>query len=815
MTRAADPATEPYAWRFDDFELRPGSRQLLRGGREVELQAKVFDFIAYLVRNPGRVVDKNELLDAVWPRQVVTEAALSRCAMKARRALGDDAGDPRLLLTLHGRGFRWLLPVERIESVPAVVEPAGLPPPEVASAAAAGLPAPPAPVAAPAAGRAGPRAGSALRVPVLAALLAALLVAVAIAAGSWLSTRSDQALRGAVPLRVAILPVENATGDDRYEWARLGLMGSIGDILRHGSGLRVLPAGETLAFAEASGGEPAERQYATLAQGLGVSHLVVGRLERQPGVLRLSYRLLGPDGQVRRRTVVGADVAAITHAAGADLRAVLGLQRRRDAGIDDEFASEALLRGHARRLQGDVRGALEYFQIAAEQAPQAFWPRFERALGQRDLGDIPAAEAELERLLQETDALADPEPRISTLVGLAIIDWRTGRHELARERLDEALALAERSGDQDRIAAVHTNLGILASQLGDNTRAREQFGHAIQAELAFGQERPSGHLLLSLANAERRDGDLGAAEQHYEQALAQFRLLGERRNEAIALNAMSGLRHRQGRYVESRDLAAQALEVHRALGNRSAEVSAIYALAVAEAELGGLRAAIELAEASLALAEQLGESPKASQARSLLGQMRRDLGEWAAARALFEQALRDYEADADPRQAERQRFHLAQLELAAGDAGGAERQALELLDTLDNGSPQRSSTLRLLVRVRLAAADPEGAAEWLAEAFASADERRSGRDWGWLQALAAEVAIARGRGDEARAAYELAAAELGEHYELLRLAAALAAFEGDPQRAAELERAGREAAGERWVAADEERLRAREAVAGR
>jgi DNA-binding winged helix-turn-helix (wHTH) protein len=72
----ADPALEPIAsasaasrtCRFGEFELNPATRELRRGGERVDLQPKVFDRIAYLLEQRAWVVDKDELLQAVWPR---------------------------------------------------------------------------------------------------------------------------------------------------------------------------------------------------------------------------------------------------------------------------------------------------------------------------------------------------------------------------------------------------------------------------------------------------------------------------------------------------------------------------------------------------------------------------------------------------------------------------------------------------------------------------------------------------------------------------------------------------------------------------
>ena len=51
--------------------------------RQVTMQPKAFELLLYLIRNRHRAVDKDELQDALWPRSIVTETALTRCVMKA------------------------------------------------------------------------------------------------------------------------------------------------------------------------------------------------------------------------------------------------------------------------------------------------------------------------------------------------------------------------------------------------------------------------------------------------------------------------------------------------------------------------------------------------------------------------------------------------------------------------------------------------------------------------------------------------------------------------------------------------------------
>jgi len=72
---------------FGNFELDETARLLRFRGQPVELQPRVFELLSYLVRNAGRVVPKDELMDALWPDITVTEASLQRAVSLARRAL--------------------------------------------------------------------------------------------------------------------------------------------------------------------------------------------------------------------------------------------------------------------------------------------------------------------------------------------------------------------------------------------------------------------------------------------------------------------------------------------------------------------------------------------------------------------------------------------------------------------------------------------------------------------------------------------------------------------------------------------------------
>ncbi|MCP4045163.1 MAG: hypothetical protein GY732_04145 [Gammaproteobacteria bacterium] len=101
-------------YRFGDFLIDMAQRELLHNEQPVFVQSRVFDLLTYLARHGDRVVDKIELREAVWPGMVITDAAMSRAIMKARSAVGDDANDSAIIKTIHGKGFRFVAPVELI-----------------------------------------------------------------------------------------------------------------------------------------------------------------------------------------------------------------------------------------------------------------------------------------------------------------------------------------------------------------------------------------------------------------------------------------------------------------------------------------------------------------------------------------------------------------------------------------------------------------------------------------------------------------------------------------------------------------------------
>src|SRR5579864_8426937 len=100
-----DPETKksPTYYRFGEFILEPERASLVKAGREIRLRPKVFDALRYLVENRGRLVPKEELIQALWPEAFVTDDSLVQCMVELRRALDDRSQE--ILKTIPRRGY--------------------------------------------------------------------------------------------------------------------------------------------------------------------------------------------------------------------------------------------------------------------------------------------------------------------------------------------------------------------------------------------------------------------------------------------------------------------------------------------------------------------------------------------------------------------------------------------------------------------------------------------------------------------------------------------------------------------------------------
>jgi|SRR5579871_1014937 len=103
-------------YEFGPFRLEARERRLFKTGNLVPIPPKVFDTLVVLVERRGRLVQKDEIMAAVWPSTVVGDISLARCISDLRKILEDGNGT-RYIETVAKKGYRWvadvrLLPVD-------------------------------------------------------------------------------------------------------------------------------------------------------------------------------------------------------------------------------------------------------------------------------------------------------------------------------------------------------------------------------------------------------------------------------------------------------------------------------------------------------------------------------------------------------------------------------------------------------------------------------------------------------------------------------------------------------------------------------
>ncbi|MCB1628573.1 MAG: winged helix-turn-helix domain-containing protein [Xanthomonadales bacterium] len=228
---------------FGEFELRPGSRELLRDGTPVALERRAFDVLLHLLRHRDRVVSKDELWQALWHSRDVSETVIPQAVGKVRRALND--ADGHWITTVHGVGYRF---------VGALEQPAR-----------------------PASGQ------RRLRVALgFAALL--LLVVSAI----WLGGRSPPA-SPADEATIAVLPFVNLGPDPDSDYFADGIAETLLNQLADIDGLQVASRTSSFRFRSAAG--EATPALAEIAQALQVRYLIEGSVRREAERFQVSVQL--------------------------------------------------------------------------------------------------------------------------------------------------------------------------------------------------------------------------------------------------------------------------------------------------------------------------------------------------------------------------------------------------------------------------------------------------------------------------------------------------------------------------------------------
>jgi DNA-binding winged helix-turn-helix (wHTH) protein len=113
-----EPARQSGIVRFGVFEADLEAGELRREGRPIKLQDQPYRLLALLLQHPGVIVTREELRATLWPGDTFVDFdyGVNTAIKKVRWALGDSADNPRFILTVPRRGYRFIAPVTLEES---------------------------------------------------------------------------------------------------------------------------------------------------------------------------------------------------------------------------------------------------------------------------------------------------------------------------------------------------------------------------------------------------------------------------------------------------------------------------------------------------------------------------------------------------------------------------------------------------------------------------------------------------------------------------------------------------------------------------
>ncbi len=208
MANAETPLPEQV--QLGEWTYRPELRLLTRGEDERQLKPLLDRLLRRLLREPGAVVSREQLIDEVWSRRMVNDEVLSRAIAELRAALADDAREPRYIQTLAKGGYRLIAAVTLPQALKETAQPVAaelIRPPLIAPAI---TPAIISPINSATASHPIPSSRSRPRWPLVSAL-ALLILTIGLLANHWRSPPADSALQ------VNLLTARPLSADDRLE----------------------------------------------------------------------------------------------------------------------------------------------------------------------------------------------------------------------------------------------------------------------------------------------------------------------------------------------------------------------------------------------------------------------------------------------------------------------------------------------------------------------------------------------------------------------------------------------------------------------
>ncbi|HVF73345.1 MAG TPA: winged helix-turn-helix domain-containing protein [Chthoniobacterales bacterium] len=434
-------ASRSPVYEFGEFQIDALKRRLQkRDGSVVPVTPRVFETLLYLVEHHGDLVERDQLMDAVWPDAVVEENNITQNVSTLRRVLGDSQGANRFIVTVPGRGYRFVAEVRPADVVAGIADP-GLER-DIPVSRRPGSPIP---------------ATTGRRVGPLLLTTAAVLIVGVIGLLLWRgriqtpspTASASEARPAALEKSIAVLPFANLSGDADNAYFADGIKDEILARLSRVAALKVISRTSTEKY------KNAPENLREIALNLGVAHILEGSVQKSGETVRVTVQLihaptdthLWAETYDRKLTDIFQVETEVAQRIATALEATLtgsearALTAKPTANVE---AHEAYLKGryfwNKRTVEG-FKQATEYFSHAV-----ALDPRYAQAwAGLSDallfLGGESAPEQEdlrargrtaLQKALEIDESLAEAHASLGLLAMNFDWDWPRAETEFKR-----------------------------------------------------------------------------------------------------------------------------------------------------------------------------------------------------------------------------------------------------------------------------------------------------------------------------------------------------------------------------------------------
>jgi adenylate cyclase len=282
-------------YRFADFELDHRAYRLSRGGTAVHLQPIPFQLLCLLVERHGQLVTRGEILDLIWGKGVFidSENSINTAVRKIRQALNDDTDEPRFVVTVPAKGYRFVAPIREEGLTPPVTEASPVSAVAEESPISDAVNASPTMItkAADMPPRKDRRSGILWSIGGIAIVIAVIVLIQQFSLRGPTTTASIPTTRSpALPLpdkpSIAVLPFTNMSDDREQEYFSDGITDDLITSLSRLPDLMVIARTSTFTYK----GKPAKVQE--ISRELGVKYIVEGSVRKEGDQVRITAQLV-------------------------------------------------------------------------------------------------------------------------------------------------------------------------------------------------------------------------------------------------------------------------------------------------------------------------------------------------------------------------------------------------------------------------------------------------------------------------------------------------------------------------------------------